>query len=148
MKNIDAHNHVRGESVYLDDIPVIQGALYAGVFDSPVAHGILESIDIREALKVSGIVRIITAKDIPGENQIGGIVADEPLLADGHVHFQGMPIALVIAETEESARAAAKKIKTTITPLEIITDPRIAFQKNQLIIPPKKFSLGDSSASF
>lgn len=148
MTNIDAKSYVRGESVYLDDIPLIQGTLFACVFDSPVAHGVLNHIDFSEAEKMPGVVRIITSKDLQGENQIGGIVPDEPLLADGRVHFQGMPVALVVAESDETARAAVKTIKADITPLEIITDPRVAFAQNELIIPPKRFRLGDCTAAF
>ena len=148
MKNIDAINHVRGESIYLDDIPLQQGTLFAAVYDSPVAHGIFSQIDLKDAENTEGVVRVITAKDLIGENQIGGIIPDEPLLADGHVHFQGMPIVLVLAETEEAARRAVKKIKIEIQPLEIITDPRVAFAKNELIIPPKAFKLGDTEGIF
>lgn len=148
MINIDAHRHVRGESVYLDDIPLVENTLFACVFDSPVAHGMIDHIDISEALNSEGVVSIITAKDIPGENQIGGIVADESLLAEKHVDFQGMPIVLVIALTEELARAAASKIKVSITPLEIVTDARIAYQNGALIIPPKQFKLGDAPSAF
>jgi xanthine dehydrogenase large subunit len=148
MKNADAYGHVRGESVYVDDIPLIQNTLFACVFDSPVAHGLLRSVDVSEALLLPGVVKIFLAKDIPGENQIGGIVPDEPLLADDEVHFQGMPIALVLALDEETAHIAVKKIKAVIDPLEVVTDPRIAFQKNQLLIPPKKFKLGDTASAF
>jgi len=83
-------------------------------------------LDISEALKIPGVVRIFTAKDIPGENQIGGIVPDEELLAENHVHFCGMPVALVVAESEEIARNAVKKIKLAIDTLPVITDPREA----------------------
>ena len=108
MKNIDSRSHVRGESVYLDDIPLIQGTLFACVFDSPVAHGKLISVDITEAENSEGVVRVITAKDLLGENQIGGIVPDEPLLAEGEVHFQGQPVAIVVAVSEDAARKAAR----------------------------------------
>ncbi len=148
MKNIDAHSHVRGESVYLDDVPLQQGTLFACVFDSPVAHGHVTAVHLEDALQMEGVVKIILARDLRGENQIGGIIADEPLLAEDHVHFQGMPIALVLAESDETARAAAKKIKADITPLEIITDPRIACEKGELIIPPKRFQLGDVTSAF
>ncbi len=148
MKNIDSRSHVRGESVYLDDIPVIRGTLYACVFDSPVAHGKLVSIDTTAAEECEGVVRVITAKDIIGENQIGGIVPDEPLLADGEVHFQGMPVAIVVAESEAMARKAAKKIIAEIEPLEIVTDPRVAAANGDLIVPPKKFVMGDTSDAF
>jgi xanthine dehydrogenase large subunit len=148
MKNLDSKSHVRGESVYLDDIPLLEGTLFACVYDSPVAHGKLKNIDTTEAEKCAGVVRIITAKDLVGENQIGGILPDEPLLADDEVHFQGMPIAVVLAETEEQARRAAKKIRAEIEPLEIVTDPRVAFAKNDLIVPPKHFKLGDAERAF
>lgn len=148
MTNIDAASHVRGESIYLDDIPLLQGTLFAAAFDAPVAHGILKALDLSAALATEGVVRIILAKDLRGENQIGGIVPDEPLLAEGHVHFQGMPLALVVAESEAAARAAVQKIKADIAPLDIITDPRIAFEKNELIIPPKRFQLGDTAQAF
>src|SRR6185503_10252620 len=108
MKNIDSYTHVRGESIYIDDIPVLEGTLYAAAFDSTIAHGKIISLDLGEAEKINGVVKIFTYKDIPGENQVGGIVPDEELLASTHVDFCGMPIALVIAETDETARAALK----------------------------------------
>ncbi len=135
--------HVRGESIYLDDIPLQNGTFHAAVFDSPLAHGKIISLDASEAAKMNGVVRILTYKDIPGENQIGGIIPDEELLASSHVHFCGMPIALVVAETDEAARAAVKKIKVEIEPLAVITNPREAKEKGELIIPPRTFKLGD-----
>jgi len=147
MKNIDSHSHVRGESIYLDDITIVQGTLYACVFDSPVAHGKLKSIDTSEAEKSKGVFKVITSKDIVGENQIGGIIPDEPLLADSEVHFAGMPIAIVLAESEEFARKAAKKITVEIEELEPVLDPRVAAANGDLIVPPKKFILGGSSAA-
>src|SRR5688572_7227094 len=148
MKNIDSNSHVRGESVYLDDIPLIQGTLYACVFDSPIAHGKLHSINVRDAETSDGVIRVITAKDLIGENQIGGIIPDEPLLADAEVHFQGMPIAIVVAISEDFARKAAKKITVDIDPLEPVTDPRVAAANGDLIVPPKKFKLGDTENAF
>lgn len=148
MKNADIYNHLRGESVYLDDLPLVEGTLFAAVFDSPVAHGVLQHIDLAEAYQVKGVTHIICAGDLRGQNQIGGIVPDEPLLAGGHVHFQGMPIALVLAESESAARLAASKIRVNIDPLEVITDPREAFRKGELIIPPKQFKLGDTALTF
>ena len=102
MKNLDSKSHVRGESVYLDDIPFVQGTLFACVFDSPVAHGKLKSINTENAEHSEGVVRIIAAADLAGENQIGGVIPDEPLLADKEVHFQGMPVAIVVATSEET----------------------------------------------
>jgi xanthine dehydrogenase large subunit len=148
MKNIDSHSHVRGESIYLDDIATVHGTLYACVFDSPIAHGKLKSIDTSRAEASDGVVRVITAKHLIGENQIGGIVPDEPLLAEGEVHFQGQPIAIIVADTEENSRIAARLVTAEIEPLEPVTDPRVAAANESFIVPPKKFVLGDASAAF
>lgn len=148
MKNIDTYTHVRGESVYVDDIPVIDGTLYAAVFDSPIAHGKIRSLDLTSAEKSQGVARIFTAKDIPGVNQIGGIIPDEPLLAELYVHFCGMPIALVVADTERNARMAVKKIICDIEELPVVTDPRIAKANNELIVAPRTFDLGNTSAAW
>ncbi|MEO5648284.1 MAG: molybdopterin cofactor-binding domain-containing protein, partial [Chitinophagaceae bacterium] len=144
MQNIDSYTHTRGESIYLDDIPVLNGTLYGAAFGSPHAHGKILNLNVEDALLIPGVVRIFTHKDIPGRNQIGGIVPDEPLLAEDHVHFHGMPVAFVVAESSEIAYAAIKKIKIDITPLHIITDPREAMKKGELIIPPRTFRLGDT----
>lgn len=148
MRNIDSHSHVRGESIYLDDIPLVQGTLFACVFDSPVAHGSLNSVDTSEAENTEGVFKVVTAGHLIGENQIGGIVPDEPLLAEGEVHFAGQPIAIVLAESEELARKAAKKITAEIQELEPIIDPRVAAANGDLIVPPKKFILGDVESAF
>lgn len=144
MKNVDSYTHVRGESVYLDDIPVQAGTLFAAVYDSPVAHGKIKRLDISAAAGMKGVEKIFTAADIPGENQIGGIIPDEELLASAHVHFCGMPVAMVVAESDEAARAAVKKIIMDTDPLPVMTDPREAKEKNELIIPPRTFKLGET----
>ncbi|NPA67802.1 MAG: molybdopterin-dependent oxidoreductase [Chlorobi bacterium] len=144
MKNTDSISHLRGESVYLDDIPEIAGTLHALVFDSPVAHGKIKNIDYSKAEKLSGVVKILTYKDIPGENQIGAIIQDEELFAEDEVHFAGEPIALIVAETERIARDAKKLIKIDIEELPAITDPVTAKEKGSFIAPPRTFKIGDT----
>ena len=148
MVNIDAYNHVKGKSIYLDDIQELQGTLYALPFDAIVAHAKIKSIDFEAALKRKGIVDILTAKDIPGENQIGGIFPDEPLFADGEVHFRGQVIALIIGTSEHHCRMAAKLITVVYEELPIITDAREAQAQNKLIMPPRQFTLGNTAESW
>ncbi|MFA6027098.1 MAG: molybdopterin cofactor-binding domain-containing protein, partial [Ignavibacteriaceae bacterium] len=142
MKNYDMTRHVRGESFFADDLLVPEGTLFASVFASSIAHGKILSLDISEAEKSIGVAKIILAKDIPGQNQIGGIIQDEPLLAETEVHFCGQPIAIVLAETQLLAREAKKKIKIVYEELTPITDAREAYAKGMLIIPPRIFSNG------
>ncbi len=146
--NIDAANHVTGRSIYVDDIPVMEGLLYVKVFDSPVAHGKIRKIDVTEAEQLDGIVKIFSHKDIPGENQIGGIIPDEPFLADDIVDFRGQPILLIAAEHEDAAEEAIKKIRVEIDPLPVITDPREAFKQGKLLSASRKFVKGDVNEAF
>ncbi|NWF91090.1 MAG: molybdopterin-dependent oxidoreductase [Ignavibacteriaceae bacterium] len=143
MKNYDWLQHVRGESLFLDDLTPPEGTLHAAVFSSPIAHGKIISFNLEEAKNSEGVIEVLTAKDIPGENQIGAIIPDEKLLADDIVDFRGQPVAIVIAKDNFSAHQAVKKIKIELEEFSAITDPREAFQKGQLIIPPQIFSLGD-----
>jgi xanthine dehydrogenase large subunit len=145
MINIDAHNHVKGKSIYLDDIQEIQGTLYALPFDASVAHAKIKSLDLESALNSHGIVTILTAKDVPGLNQIGGIIPDEPLFAEDEVHFRGQVIALIIGKSEHDCRIAAKLIKIEYQELPVIVDPREAQAKGKLIMPPRSFKLGNTA---
>lgn len=146
--NIDAPGHVTGRSVYVDDIPAMEGLLFVKVFDSPVAHGKIKKLDHSAAEQMEGIVRIFSYKDIPGENQIGGIIPDEPFLAGHEVHYCGQPVLLVVAESEDMAEDALKAIKIEIEPLPVITDPREAFKQGKLLSPSRKFVKGDVSEAF
>ncbi|NOZ34897.1 MAG: molybdopterin-dependent oxidoreductase, partial [Chlorobi bacterium] len=144
MKNTDTYRHLRGESIYLDDIPEVFGTLHAVVFDSPVAHGIIKNINYSKAENLPGVVKILTYKDIPGENQIGAIIQDEFLFAEKEVHFIGEPIALIIAESQRIARDAKKLIKIEIEEFPAITDPVTAKEKGSFIAPPRTFKIGSS----
>ncbi|WP_081979286.1 xanthine dehydrogenase molybdopterin binding subunit [Lacinutrix jangbogonensis] len=148
IKNLDSYTHVRGESLYVDDINIRQGTFHAVVFDSPKAHGKIKRIDYSKAEALEGVERIFTYKDIPGENEIGGIIPDEPLFAEDEVHFWGMPIALIVAESEFIARKARQLIAIEIEELPVITTAKEAKAKGNFINAPRSFSLGDTEKAF
>ncbi|WP_347174919.1 xanthine dehydrogenase molybdopterin binding subunit [Polaribacter uvawellassae] len=148
IKNLDSFTHVRGESLYVDDVNVRQGTFYAVVFDSPKAHGKIKSVDYSKAEALEGVERIFTYKDVPGENQIGGIIPDEPLFAEEEVHFWGMPIALIVATSEFIARKARSLITIEIEELPVITTAKEAKAKGSFINAPRSFSLGDTEKAF
>ncbi len=143
MKHIDAASHVRGESQYVSDIPQPAELYHAAVFSSPVAHGKILELTTSEARKMKGVITVLTAKDIPGENQVGPLIQDEPLLAEKHVHFIGQPVAVVIASSPEIAHKAVKKINIDIEELPPIVDPREAFEKGEIIGAARTFKMGD-----
>ncbi|MBL7978786.1 MAG: molybdopterin-dependent oxidoreductase [Bacteroidetes Order II. Incertae sedis bacterium] len=146
--NPDAIGHVTGRSLYLDDLPVMQETLHLLVLDAPIAHGKITRLETQIAAALPDVVAILTAKDIPGENQIGGIFPDEPLFAESEVHFQGQPVLLIVAETAEAAEAAKKAIVLEIAPLPVITDPREAYATGHLLSPSRTFKMGDPHAAF
>ena len=148
MKNSDSTGHVTGRSVFLDDIPVISGTLHGVVVASAIAHGRIEILDLSSALALSGVVRILTANDIPGGNQIGGILPDEPLLTGTEVHFIGQPIAVVVAKTERIARRARNLVRIEYEEYPPVTDPRQAKEMGLLLFPPRNFTTGDVSATW
>jgi len=145
MKNLDSINHLKGKSVYLDDIPVQKDCLYGLIFASPIAHGRIINFDIQRALELPGVKRILTYKDIPGENQIGGIIKDEPLFAEKEIHFRGQAIALIIAVSEHIAQKARQLIQLETEAYPVITDPREAAKKGHFLIPSRTFKMGDTA---
>ncbi len=145
MKNIDSYTHLRGESLFVDDIITRQDTLYGLVFDSPKAHGKISSINYAIAEALEGVIKIFTYKDILGKNQIGGIIPDEPLWAEEEVHFWGQPIAFIVAETEAIAKKARALIEIEIEELPIITTAREAKEKGSFINAPRSFRLGNAN---
>jgi xanthine dehydrogenase large subunit len=148
VKNIDSYTHLRGESLYVDDVNVREGTFLAVVFDAPKAHGKIKSIDYSEAEALEGVERIFTYKDIPGDNQIGGIIPDEPLFAEEDIHFWGQPIALIVAKTELIARQARRLIKIDIEELPVITMAKDAKEKGSFINAARSFNLGNTDEAF
>jgi xanthine dehydrogenase large subunit len=148
MKNIDSFTHVRGESLFVDDLMIRQDALIGLCFDSPKAHGKIISVDYSKAEALDGVERIFTYKDILGENQIGGIIPDEPLWAEDEVHFWGQPIAFIVAKTEAIAKKARALIEIEIEELPVITTAIEAKEKGSFINAPRSFNLGNTQKSF
>ena len=148
MNNPDLIGHTTGRSHYLDDIPVLKNTLYGVIFGSPSSHGKITSLDFSAALAVPGVWRIFTHEDIPGKNDIGGIISDETLFAVDEVHYRGQPVALVVADTELAARKAVKLIKIGISELEAVTDPREAATKGHFLIPSRTFRMGDVATAW
>ena len=146
MTHIDAAAHTRGESQYVDDMVSPANMLYAAVFSSPVAHGDILKLYTDEAFQIKDVVAVLTAKDIPGSNQIGPIIQDQPLFARDRVHYVGEPIAVVIARSLRSAQKGVRQIKVDISERIAVTDPREAFENGDIIGTPRTIILGNVDA--
>ena len=145
-----AHLHVAGEATYIDDIRELDGTLHAALGLSPVAHGRLAAIDIERLRAESGVTAIYTAADIPGINDVGPIVhGDDPILADGVVHYLGQPMFAVIAADRRVARRVAARAKefVTIEPLPALLSAREAHAAAAYVVPPMRLARGDAKAA-
>ena len=106
--------HVAGEAAYIDDLPELVGTLHAALGLSPVARGRIAAMALDTIRALPGVVQVLTAADIPGPNDCGSIVHDDPILADGEVRFLGQPVFAVIATTRDAARRAAACAKDVL----------------------------------
>jgi xanthine dehydrogenase large subunit len=142
-----AHLHVTGSATFTDDMPELAGTLYAALIMSPVAHGELigDGIDREAILKEHGVVAVYTAKDIPGENNCGPIVHDDPFLAVGKVEFLGQAVAVVVAREMLYAREAAHKAKVLVKELPPILTIDEAMAAQSFVMPPKGITRGNAS---
>jgi xanthine dehydrogenase large subunit len=133
-----AHLHVRGGAPYTDDLPELAGTLHAALGLSPVAHGRLLGVDVAALRALPGVVDVITAADIPGPNDCGPIVHDDPILAEGALQYLGQPVFAVIATTRDLARRAAARAKAVIQlePLPAVLTAREAHAQQHYVVPP------------
>jgi len=139
-----AEKHVTGEAVYVNDMPVSDNTLTGRVVYSPYAHARIISFDLSEAINTKGVYAILSARDIPGQNQLGSVVHDEPCLADQVVNCIGQAVFLIAADDEEAAVAAEKKIRIKYEPLLAVTDLESAIELKSLIAPPRTIGRGDT----
>lgn len=120
----NAENMVLGFSPYVEDVKV-DGMVYGALKFSDHPRAKVFSIDTSKAEKLDGVIKVITAKDLPGEKNTGLIVQDWPvMISEGEVtRYIGDVLATVIAESELIAREAVKLIEVNYEVLEPVTDP-------------------------
>jgi len=133
-----AQLHVTGSATYCDDIPELAGTLHCALGLSPVAAGRLLESDLAAVRAMPGVVRVFTAADIPGENNCGSVLHDDPILCDGEIRYLGQPVFAVVAETREQARRAAALARGVLKTesAEPVLTPRQAHEKQQYVVPP------------
>lgn len=149
QRHDSAHKHVTGQAVYIDDMPEPAGTLHGCLGLSTVQHGRVISMDLSAVRAAPGVVDVLTARDVPGVNDISPTGRhDEPVLADGLVQFHGQPLFCVIAETREAARRACRKADVVYETLPFVTDVAdLDPSKDRLVAPPLTLKRGDADAA-
>ncbi len=134
----DAANLVLGKSPFLADMQ-LDGMVYGALKFSDYPRAKVLSINIKNAEKLAGVLKVFTAKDIPGNRYSGLIISDWPLMIDvgEETRYVGDVIAGVVAETEKIAREAVKLIEIEYEVLNPLTDPEKALDSDVNKIHPK-----------
>jgi xanthine dehydrogenase large subunit len=115
-----AVGHISGKAVYTDDQRLPAGMLSLYPVLSPHARAKITKLDCTAAYEVTGLVTILTADDISGENNTGVIIHDEVMLPTDEVSYWGQVVVWAVGETEEAARQAAAKVIVEYEPLPAI----------------------------
>ncbi|MFN0162224.1 MAG: xanthine dehydrogenase molybdopterin binding subunit [Burkholderiales bacterium] len=144
VRHESAHLQVAGTARYTDDVPEPAGTLHAAFGTSPHAHARIRSLDLSAVRAHAGVVDVLLHTDIPGANNYGGIVADDPLLAEDLVQYHGQPIFLVVAESHQIARRAARLAKLDFEVLPAILDIEAAIAAQSWLAPPRTLQKGDA----
>ncbi|XP_054797182.1 xanthine dehydrogenase 1-like isoform X2 [Prosopis cineraria] len=108
--HLSARLQVTGEAEYADDTKIPSNGLHAALVLSRKPHARILSIDVSGAESSPGFVGIYLAKDVPGVNNIGPVVADEELFAEKYVTCVGQVMGVVVADTHENAKLAGRKV--------------------------------------
>ncbi|MEW6762321.1 MAG: xanthine dehydrogenase molybdopterin binding subunit [Pseudomonadota bacterium] len=140
--------HVLGQATYTDDIRETAGTLHAALGLSSRAHARILGIDLEHVAASRGVVAVLTARDIPGLNDCGPIIHDDPILADGLVQYVGQPVFIVVADSHDNARRAAKLAKIDYEDLPAILTPQAARAAQSYVLPPMRLARGNAEAAF
>ena len=142
-----AHLHVSGEALYTDDIPEVRGTLHAAIGLSERAHARIKSIDLTKVRAAPGVVAVLTAKDVPGKNDYGPVVADDPIFATTLVQYVGQSIFAVAARTVDEARRAARLAIVEYEDLKPILTAEAAVRAESFVLPTERMQRGNPAGA-
>jgi len=143
-----AHKHVTGQAAYIDDLVEPVGLLHVYFGISAHAHARIARLDLEPVSAAEGVVLVIAAEDIPGENDISPTHRhDEPIFATDRVEYHGQPLFAVAAQTRDQARRAALLADVDYAPLEPILTVDAAAQTGVLVTEPLTLARGDAAAA-
>lgn len=138
-----AIGHVTGGALYVDDVARRRDMLEIWPVVAPHARARITSIDVSAAAAEEGVACVLTAKDVPGMNDVGAVRHDEPLFADGEVFFHGQVVAMVVGRDADLCRRAATKVRVEYEVLPSVLGARDAVAKESFHTLPHVIKRGD-----
>jgi xanthine dehydrogenase large subunit len=130
--------HVAGEAAYIDDLPEWTGTLHAALGLAPVASGRALAIDVDGLRREAGVIAVLTAADVPGTNDCGAILDDEPIFGDEVIRYLGQPLFAILADDRDTARRIAARVEEFV---KVETTPPVltaleAHALQRYVVPP------------
>ncbi|WP_395831510.1 xanthine dehydrogenase molybdopterin binding subunit, partial [Elstera sp.] len=142
-----ARRHVRGTAPYIDDLPEPAGLLHAAVGLSRHAHGRLKTLDLNKVRAYPGVAAVLSVADIPGENNVGPVLKDDPILVESLIEFHGQALFAVAADSLHAARRAARLDVAEVEPLPALLTIDDAMTAQSFILKPERMARGDATAA-
>ncbi len=139
-----AVGHVSGSAIYTDDQRLPTGMVSLYPVMAPHAHAKLTHLEVAGAYTVAEVVTVLTAADIPGENDTGPIAHDEVMLATAEISYWGQVVAWVVGETEAAARLGAAQVVAEYEPLTPILSISAAIAAQAFHTAPQTVQRGDA----
>jgi xanthine dehydrogenase large subunit len=147
LSHDSALRHVSGAALYVDDLPEPVGLLHVHLGMSRKAHAKIVSMDLDAVRASPGVVIVLTAADIPGENDVSPVIHDDKLFADGEVVCVGQSLFAVAATSIAAARAAAAKAVVVYEDLPVAIDIAAARALDLKIEASQRMARGDAAAA-
>jgi xanthine dehydrogenase large subunit len=148
IQHDSAVRHVCGSAVYVDDIREPEGTLHLAVGGAPVARGRINNIDLAAVRAAPGVVCVLTAADIPGRNDASPVNAgDDPILATDAVEFHQQAVFVVVAQTRDAARCAARLGKVEIEAERPLVSVDDALAAQSYVLPASTCLTGEPAAA-
>jgi xanthine dehydrogenase large subunit len=142
-----AERHVAGSAIYIDDLPEPPGLLHVHLGMSARAHAKIVKLDLSAVRASPGVVLVLSAQDIPGENDVSPVIHDDRLFADGEVLHVGQSLFAVAATSIAAARAAAAKAVVEYEDLPAAIDIAAAREMDLKIEASQRMARGDAHAA-
>ncbi|QFS99843.1 Carbon monoxide dehydrogenase large chain [Labrenzia sp. THAF191b] len=137
-KRVEDIRFTQGKGQYVDDVK-LPGMVFGDFVRSPYAHAKVTKIDASEALKLPGVIAVLTAEDLKGVNlawmpTLAGDV--QMVLADGKVLYQNQEVAFVVAENRYIADDAIQLVEVEYEELPVLTDPFKSMDPDAPVLRP------------
>ena len=142
-----AEKHVAGTALYVDDLPEPRDLLHAYVALSRLAHARIIALDVSGVAGAPGVAAVLTARDVPGLNDVGPAFPGDPIFADGLIEYRGQSLFAIAADSIPLAISAARLARLEVEELEPVLTVDAAMERQMFVLPSQTMQRGEPGAA-